>query len=118
MRVQEARVPALDPDGAADQALVLLPAIRSDDVILLSNEALEVELGCGLRDPRISRVAGLVEEPRRLDQVLRWEAPAVHARAADRPLLRHHGALAELLRLQRRRESRGARAEDHEVEEL
>jgi hypothetical protein len=113
--INEARMAMEDRDLLAGEALVLLLPVVVNEIVLLPDELREIESEVVGRDPRIARIARVVEVLRGLNEVLRGQAPAVHARTACGALLDHHRALPELLRAQRRRKRRGAGAEDDEV---
>lgn len=115
MRVDELSVALLDAELAAEQALVLLLPVAADYLVLLGDEPAEVDLEASAGEARITGTACVVDEPRRLDEVLRGQAAAVDAGAAHGTLLGHEGRLAELLRPERRGEGRRAGAENEEV---
>ena len=111
-------MPFLDPDLAADETLVFALAVIVHQIVFLLDERDEIELHRRRTQSWVARVSGVVQQLGRLDQVLRGQAPAVHARAAQRALLGHDHRLPQFLRAQGGGESRGAGAQDDQVETL
>jgi hypothetical protein len=61
------------------QALVFFLAIAVDDIVFLLNELAEIQPDLRRRQPRISRISRIVNDLRRLDQVLGRQTAAVDA---------------------------------------
>ena len=106
-----------DPDlvAVAEDRLVLATAVVPDDLVLAGDEGPEVEVEGLAAEAGEARMRGLPVDPGGLDEVLRGQAAAVHAGAADGPRLGHHRGLAQLGGLERRGEGGRPGAEDHEV---
>ncbi len=83
-------MPFFNPDVITDQTLVLLGAIVVNEFVLLASERGKVDGDDSGGQTGIPRGASLVNDSRRLDQVLRRQAPAVDAGPPDGPLLDHY----------------------------
>jgi hypothetical protein len=92
---------------------VLLLAEGGDDLVFLGNEVPHVEAQIASGKTRVARVAGIVEQPRRLDQVLGGQAAPVDARAPYRAHLGHDRPLAQLSRGDGGGKGCRATAQDH-----
>ena len=88
LRIDEAGVALLDGDAPTNQAVIFLVPVRSDDLILLGDERLEIDRQPTVRlGTRIAWVSRIEDQLRCFDEVLGWKAAAVDAGAADRAAL-------------------------------
>ena len=123
-RVELDRAGALDLAGALEvrDAILLeqpLDAARQPRhrLRLVLHQLVEVHLDVVGRDAVWAPAAGsLLVEMRRVEEGLRWDAPHVQARPAERPALLDASHLqAHLARLNRRRVAAGAATDDNDV---
>src|SRR5207248_583893 len=98
-----------------EEAQVLPLAEGGEHLVFLGNELPEVQLQLAPGQAGVARVAGIVEQSRRLDQVLGGQAAPVDARAADSARLGHDRPLAQLKRGDGGGEGCRAAAQDHQI---
>jgi hypothetical protein len=113
--VQELRMTRFDAELATNQAFVFLFAIAMNHVVFLCDQFTKIELHLRRGEARIARIPRIMNDFRRLDQILRGHAAAVDARAAGHAFLGHHRGFAKFLRAQRRGKRGGAGANDNQV---
>src|SRR5258708_24309300 len=105
MTVYQHGVPLDDLDGLdrvrvrtlAEDAGVVLIAIFGDQLIFLRDEFTEVDWQVDRREARVARVARVVDNLRRRDQILGGQATAIDAGTAQGARFGHGGRLAEIL---------------------
>ena len=105
----------LNTDVITNQALVLLLAVVVDDCVFLLDEGREIQIHLSRGETGIARVPSIVDDFRRANEVLGWQASSIDAGAPDRPCFCHHGALLQLLRRERGCERRRAGTENDEI---
>ncbi len=105
----------LDTLRLIEQALVLVGAVLLNDLVFLGDECCPVDRHLHRGKARIAWVGGIVDQPRRLDQVLGGQAAPVGAGASDCAKFGHHGGLAKLSGVQGRGKGRRAAAQNHQV---
>jgi hypothetical protein len=113
--IDELDVTFFDCEFPASQALVFFLAIAVDDFVLLLNKLAKIQTDLRWVEPWITRMACIVDELRRFDQVFRRQTTTVHAGSADHAFFGHRRGFAQLLCPQRRGKGCGARAKDDEV---
>jgi|SRR5579875_363326 len=105
-------------EGNAESGSLATLTIAVDHFIFSLNEGSKIQPHLCRRETWITRMRGLVDDPRGFDQIFGRKTSAIGTRSPDDAFFRHDGCLAQLRRAQRRRERRRAGTENHQTKSL